>query len=59
MLILLAAGYLIFTAIHGLATGRMNVLYRFVNRGEDQTLYWLSIAISVLLGLAMIIADLV
>jgi hypothetical protein len=34
-------------------------LYRFVNRGEDQTLYWPSIAISVFLGLAMIIANFV
>ena len=56
LLVLLPAGYLLFTAIQGLATGRVNVIYRTVKRSEDETLFWVSVVISVILSLAAIFA---
>ena len=54
-LVLLAGVYLLFTAIRGLATGRMILIYRSVNRSEDHFLYWLSFVISIFLGVASIL----
>ena len=45
----------LFTAIRGLATGRMILIYRSVNRSEDHFLYWLSFVISIFLGVASIL----
>jgi hypothetical protein len=56
LLVLLAAGYLLFTAIQGLATGRVNVIYRTAKRTEDETLFWVSVVISAILSLAAIFA---
>ena len=55
-LVLLAAGYVFFTAVQGIATGRVNVIYRSVKRTEDPTLFWVSVVISVILSLAGIFA---
>jgi hypothetical protein len=54
-LVLLAGVYLLFTAIRGLATGRMILIYRSVNRSNHEVLYWLSIVISIFLGVASIL----
>ena len=55
-LVLLAASYVLFTAVQGIATGRVNVIYRSVKRTEDPTLFWVSMAISLILSLAAIFA---
>lgn len=54
-IILLAAAYLLFSAMQGLATGKTTLFYRTVARSEDGYLFWFAVVIPAVLGIAAVL----
>ena len=54
-IILAGGGVLLFNVINGMATGSAILFYRYAKRSEDPLLYWISIALSAVLGVAALL----